>query len=431
MRGWWSTRSRAKIWDAGVASTTTPRPGAPTLLPEPAPTVAAPAEPAPAVTPPAPVDAPSIPEPSEAVAPPEPPEAGAPPEPPDVVAPAEPTVAVTPPEPEPVVAPAPAPAPAHAADSPRLAGLFDPRPDDFAPRDITATEPPGAPPPFEVTIAESPYYWRTSFAGPDPAPPTVPIAASTPSYAPNMDSQGEFLRLLEVVTSMCDHVIEYIEADRAERRQMMEMLSQLGRVITEGSAAAVAAFTALSTANVNANPARPLEPAAETFTRAPISQSVPVPTPAAAPEPRERVIGGSMPAGPEPEPHVDLVSAESNPDDPAFATLASAKIHIAVEVRGRFGDRWVDGFEICEVMTTPSGPRYKLRRQRDGVVLPELFDATNIRHVENPEAAPDEAAPDARTDDPQTSRERSMGSHPSGTNGDSAPVNGSGYWSRS
>jgi hypothetical protein len=55
---------------------------------------------------------------------------------------------------------------------------------------------------------------------------------------------------------------------------------------------------------------------------------------------------------------------------------------IAVEVRGRFGDRWVDGFEICEVMETPEGHRYRLRRHRDGVVLPELFDATSIRHVE-------------------------------------------------
>jgi hypothetical protein len=296
-----------------------------------------------------------------------------------------------------------------------LAALFDPRPDDFAPRDTTATEPAAGPPPLEVTIADSPYYERTSLAGPDPAP--------TPAHAPNMDSQGEFLRLLEVVTSMCDHVIEYIEADRAERRQMMEMLTQLGRVITEGSAAAVAAFTALSNASVNANPARPLEPTAET------NVSAPVPVPATDPEPRERVIGGSMPAGP--EPHIDLVYAESNPDDPALATLASAKIHIAVEVRGQLGDRWVDGFEICEVMTTPSGTRYKLRRQRDGVVLPELFDATNIRHVETAGVATNEAPGAASAGDPQTSRERSMGSHPSGTNGDSAPVNGSGYWSRS
>ncbi len=33
-------------------------------------------------------------------------------------------------------------------------------------------------------------------------------------------------------------------------------------------------------------------------------------------------------------------------------------------------------------MTTPSGVRYRLRRRIDGVVLPELFDAADIRHVE-------------------------------------------------
>jgi hypothetical protein len=377
MRGWWSTRSRAKIWDGGAARTFAPRPSEPIPVPE-----------------------------VELIA-----EPSAPPEPPEPVAPPEPTVAAAP--------------LAHAApETQPLAALFDPRPDDFPPRDTTATEPPAAPP-LEVTIAESPYYERTTLGGPDSLLTTIPTAA------PSLDSQGEFLRLLEVVTSMCDHVIGYIEADRAERRQMMEMLTQLGRVITEGSAAAVAAFTALSNASVNANPARPLDPAAETFVPAPVPVSVPVP--ATDPQPRERVIGGSMPAGP--EPHVDLVGAERNPDDPALATLASAKIHIAVEVRGKFGDRWVDGFEICEVMTTPSGTRYKLRRQRDGVVLPELFDATNIRHIETPDEAKDEANDEAAgvasAGDPQTSRERSMGSHPSGTNGDSAPVNGSGYWSRS
>jgi hypothetical protein len=396
MRGWWSTRSRAKIWDVR----------------------ATPAEPArPAETQPAA-------EPAADFVPPQPPAEITPPAP------------VATPEPEPVaVAPEP-PAPAAAlgpevATSPRPSILFETRPTDYLSRESLGTEPPASP--LEVTITESPYYERTSLASPDfdpeapadaatsspsPSPSSSSAPASTNPGAANVDSQGEFLRLLEVVTSMCDHVIEYIEADRAERRQMMEMLTQLGRVITEGSAAAVAAFTALSSAHANAQLDAP-----ESVVRAvaaPVAEPVvhtPIPTDT---EPRERVIGGSMPAGPEPHVDVDLVSAESNPDDPALATLASAKIHIAVEVRGQFGDRWVDGFEICEVMSTPSGPRYRLRRQRDGVVLPELFDATNIRHVET-----------AEPEEPQTSRERSMGSHPSGSNGESAPVNGSGYWSRS
>ncbi len=169
---------------------------------------------------------------------------------------------------------------------------------------------------------------------------------TTPEPAPagvELQMQTEFLRLFEVVTSMCDHVIEYIETDRAERQLMLETFRDLGRVITDGAAAAVAA---------------------------------------AAPR-RERVIGGSMPAGP--EPIIDLAPPVDSglPVDlgPVDIELRETR-EIAVEVRGRFGDRWVDGFEICEVMTTPDGPRYRLRRHRDGVVLPELFDAASIRHVE-------------------------------------------------
>jgi hypothetical protein len=212
--------------------------------------------------------------------------------------------------------------------------------------------------------------------------PAVPEAVETPLETPletpvavaQLEMQSEFLRLLGVVTSMCDHVIEYIEADRAERRLMIETLSQLSRVITERTAE--------------------IDLTAEPFVA------------------RERVIGGSMAAGPEPiidlcerepalesdistpgmtqpaatqpgaEPDIQLgIEPEPRTGDEREVPPATS-IEIAVEVRGRFGDRWVDGFEICEVMTTPAGPRYRLRRNRDGVVLPELFDATSIRHVE-------------------------------------------------
>jgi len=190
---------------------------------------------------------------------------------------------------------------------------------------------------------------------PDPPAPAAPpepetvAPAEIPVAVAQLEMQSEFLRLLGVVTSMCDHVIEYIEADRAERRMMIETLSQLSRVITE--------------------------------------RSVEIDPPAAPLVAREHVIGGSMPAGPEPvidlrEPE-PVLQPEPEPDtDIQLGIPPETQIEIAVEVRGRFGDRWVDGFEICEVMTTPDGPRYRLRRHRDGVVLPELFDATSIRHVE-------------------------------------------------
>lgn len=220
---------------------------------------------------------------------------------------------------------------------------------------------------------------------PVPVVEEVEAAAAVETPAPagiELQMQTEFLRLLEVVTSMCDHVIEYIETDRAERQLMLETLRELGRVITDGATAAVGAA-------------------------------------AAAPS-RQRVIGGSMPAGPDPvidlSPPVDLCP-------PVDIELRETR-EIAVEVRGRFGDRWVDGFEICEVMTTPDGPRYRLRRHRDGVVLPELFDATSIRHVETF----DQLSADQLSAD-QPSADQLKADEPNGNA--AAATESTRYWSRS
>jgi hypothetical protein len=255
-----------------------------------------------------------------------------------------------------------------------------------APVDALLIEPVAEPEPAPAPLVREP--------PPVVAPTTAAVAAvdaepQTPVETPAVitpDAHAELLRLFGVVTNMCDHVIEYIESDRAERRVMLETLSTLGRTISE-SAAALGPILASASTTIEA---RVIE----------------------QPEPRERVVGGSMPAGPEPvidlrsspaasgpapiSPPVDRSPAPPSPPAPAAsgpsmpavqarATTTTTTVmttEIAVEVRGRFGDRWVDGFEICEVMETPEGHRYRLRRRRDGVVLPELFDATSIRHVE-------------------------------------------------
>jgi len=242
----------------------------------------------------------------------------------------------------------------------------------------------------EVTAAWPPAEAAVTEPEPAPAPPD-----RAPAAAPQLDPQVEFLRLLEVVTSMCDHVIEYVEADRAERRSMVETLDRLGRVITDGAAAVAAASAAARTG------APPVEP----------------------PAAHERVIGGSMDAGPEPVIDLREPAPELRPESATRTTLADAtSTEIAVEVRGRFGDRWVDGFEICEVMTTPDGPRYRLRRHRDGVVLPELFDAASIRHIETF----DQLAGDS------IDGNATGGNARNGHSLDGDRLNGSaGYWSRS
>jgi hypothetical protein len=117
---------------------------------------------------------------------------------------------------------------------------------------------------------------------------------------------------------------------------MVDTLSQLARVIATNANAVESAAT----------------------------RHVPIPTVAG-----EQIIGGSMERGPEPV--VDLREPEPVPDT-------------RVEVRCSFGEgeRWVDGFEIIDVTDGDDGPMYRLRRQRDGAILPQLFEAASIRHIE-------------------------------------------------
>jgi hypothetical protein len=166
---------------------------------------------------------------------------------------------------------------------------------------------------------------------PDVSPTNTPPAVAPPSgngqrppETPATVDAVEVVRVLEAVTALCDRVVDYIEADRAERRLVVEALTRISQSLDRPPGTAIPA---------------PVAPGGE------------------------RVLGGSMPGGDNGT--VDLREKETR-----------------VEVRCRFGDRWVDGFEIFDVVTDAFGIRYRLRRRIDGVVLPELFLATDIRHIE-------------------------------------------------
>ena len=147
---------------------------------------------------------------------------------------------------------------------------------------------------------------------------------------------AEVVRVLELAVNVCDHVIECVEADRAERGAIVEALTALSQAIS-------APVQPISLPNRNGNG---LRPAARVI--------------------GGRVLGGDNGLMHQPAPMIDL--------DNDHDTM--------VEVRCRFGDRWVDGFEVCETIHTDAGERYRLRRQLDGTILPELFAASDIRHVE-------------------------------------------------
>jgi hypothetical protein len=96
--------------------------------------------------------------------------------------------------------------------------------------------------------------------------------------------------------------------------------------------------------------------------------------PALATTPRHQVIGGSI--APE------IVLDESAGADAATETIdvtPDVLRHESVEVHCRFGDRWVGGFEVAEIVPGDSGAVYRLRRRSDDSVLPTLFDERDIR----------------------------------------------------
>jgi hypothetical protein len=160
-----------------------------------------------------------------------------------------------------------------------------------------------------------------------------------------VNHDAEVVRVLELAVNVCDHVIECVDADRAERGAIIEALTALSQAIS-------APIRPISLPNGNGNGnaignSNGMRPAARVI--------------------GGRVLGGDSELMHQPAPMIDL-------DDDDHDT--------SVEVRCRFGDRWVDGFEVCETIHTDAGERYRLRRRLDGTILPELFAASDIRHVE-------------------------------------------------
>jgi hypothetical protein len=151
--------------------------------------------------------------------------------------------------------------------------------------------------------------------------------------------ESDVVRVLELAVNVCDHVIECVEADQDERRAIVDTLGRLADAIT--------------------------------------NRSIAVAGPAPSLPPTPRIIGGNVVAGDVPRDEV----IELN-DDLTDAADANNARDTVVEVRCRFGDRWVDGFEVCETIHDEDGERYRLRRRSDGTILPELFAADTVRHVE-------------------------------------------------
>jgi hypothetical protein len=139
----------------------------------------------------------------------------------------------------------------------------------------------------------------------------------------------ELARALRRVADACQVVAGRIEGERAERAALVDAVNRL-------SISVVSSLAHL---------------------------------PALAASPGHRVIGGTI------DPELVLDDHETEAPDPTPDVLR----HESVEVHCRFGDRWVGGFEVAEVVPGDRGAVYRLRRRSDNSVLPTLFDERDIR----------------------------------------------------
>jgi hypothetical protein len=148
-----------------------------------------------------------------------------------------------------------------------------------------------------------------------------------------LNGQGtEFANAIEHVGRMCELIAERIESEREERKALTAAMGLLAQ-------------QALN-APTNPTPARP------------------------------RVLGGSVYATPADDADIVLVEQGMQVDDLAL-------FEIGTTVRCRFGDQWIDGLEICEIIDNIETLKYRLRRSADGYVLPALFNGRDLEVIEN------------------------------------------------
>ena len=118
--------------------------------------------------------------------------------------------------------------------------------------------------------------------------------------------------------------------------------------------------------------------------------SLPAPTSATPVPSRETVIGGTVDpartesAAPGAPLEIDLDAVDLDAAETDLEPVPPPRPGVpvrpdGVEVRCRFGDRWVTGFEVCEVIRLDDETRYRLRRRSDGSVIPTLFPEKDLR----------------------------------------------------
>jgi len=98
---------------------------------------------------------------------------------------------------------------------------------------------------------------------------------------------------------------------------------------------------------------------------------------------REMVIGTVAPAAVRPVVLGGVIDPDAIDLTRLEVTISTderaLEVDTPVEVRSRFHDRWVCGFTIAEAVEVSGRYQYRLSRRSDGVPLPILFDACDVR----------------------------------------------------
>jgi hypothetical protein len=159
---------------------------------------------------------------------------------------------------------------------------------------------------------------------------------------------------LDRLGAVCTTLSERIEADREERRELVQTISALAGALIARGEAAPAQVLGGSIFGTDAT---------------------------------ERTIDLDDDADRSPGATLDLFAVEVGADDKANGAAADDGAPVAGdEVRCRFGDRWVEGFEVLEVHSRQGRARYRVRRRADGSIVRKLFEANDLDPVRVPAA---------------------------------------------
>jgi hypothetical protein len=168
--------------------------------------------------------------------------------------------------------------------------------------------------------------------------------------------ETEVAQMLRRVAETCDALAERVQLDRIERSVLADAVNRLAAALSVVSTVPIPALRSTvlgGTVDPDlASTTHDVEPIAEIDLEAEALRDA---TPAPVPQPTI-----------EPEAMLTPAPTRELPHD-------------GVEVRCRFGDRWVTGFEVCEVIRFDDVTRYRLRRRSDGSVLPTLFEDKDLR----------------------------------------------------